>query len=193
MALSVMFAESLNPDDFYKGRTDANASHGVLGVQESDSCYRIVLTKKMLKHAVKEAARKQLTVLHISAHGDRNGIQLSDGMDVDWPELAKMLAPFASLRTTVVISACDGGHVRFTKALEKNDVRFGCVFGPLGEPGFVESCLAWSVLYFDLDGKKLNRQNVTTALEKVNHAASATFVCRRWSRKKEAYISIAKT
>jgi hypothetical protein len=106
----VFIAESNNPLDFHLGRLDGHAANEVLKVPRIPSLYRVVLDRKMLKKAVAEAGRFETDIFHLSCHGDETGIQLADGEELGWEELADELTPLASRSRILVNSSCAGAH-----------------------------------------------------------------------------------
>ncbi|HEY0382234.1 MAG TPA: hypothetical protein VGC72_08555 [Candidatus Elarobacter sp.] len=179
--LSVFIAESVSPLDFYKERTDGLAAHGVLRAGGTRSAYRIVLNEKMLRRAVKEAASGSYKALHVSCHGDKVGLQLADGSDIDWEPLAELLRPFAGKNRILVLSSCTNGHVGLANALAKKRVIFGWLFGSSSKRvDFTHCCLAWSVLYNRLLNSGLDRAGLRKTLDEINAILSGEFVYRRW-------------
>lgn len=181
-SISVFIAESLAPRDFYEKRLDGYAANEVLKIQSCKTDYRIVLTRKLLDRAIREAADGDYKVFHLSCHGGNDGIRLADGKDVDWLSLASMFTSYAASDRCLVMASCSGGHNDFTKALAKSGSRFGYVFGSTADEGvgFVDSCLAWSVLYRELIDKGLDREALRKAVDTINAIAPGDFVYRRW-------------
>lgn len=183
--ISVFIAESLAPRDFYLRRLDGFAANEVLKIQSCRTDYRIVLTRRFLQQAIKEAIRGDYSIFHLSCHGAEDGIRLADGEDIDWLALAEMFVPYATSERCLVMASCSGGHDDFTKALAKAGAHFGYVFGSTDGDGvgFTDSCLAWSVLYRELiEAKKgLDRKVLRKAVDTINAVAPGDFVYRRWN------------
>jgi hypothetical protein len=179
--LGVFIAESLSPSDFYEWQLDGFAANEVLRIQDRLTQYRIVLTRALLKRAIHEAAAGSFRIFHLSCHGDRDGIRLTDGDDVDWLSLAHMLWPLAADDRCVVMASCGGGHFDFTKALLKANSKFGYVFGSTHKDGigFADSCLAWSVLYRDLIENGFGKETFKKAVNTINKIAPGEFLYRR--------------
>jgi len=183
--LSVFIAESVSPNDFYIGQTDGFAAKEILNIQRVRTQYRIALTRPLLARAIRDAATGVFSAFHLSCHGDEDGIRLADKTDVDWPELARMLRPFALRSRFLVMSSCSGGYVGFSKALQKEGVTFGYIFGSTAPSetgvGFTHSCLAWSVLYNRLVEAKFSTKELRRTLDKINALVPGDFVYRRWN------------
>ncbi|HYD64598.1 hypothetical protein [Azospirillum sp.] len=185
--VSVFIAESNAPGDFYEGRLDGFAANEVLKVRRLRTAYRAVLDIEHLERAIEDAADFGADILHLSCHGDHEGIQLSDTTCVDWPELAALLRPFASADRMIVLSACKGGHVDFTKALLKSGSNVRAVFGALGDPSFSASCIAWSILYNELADEGLEPAAFQSAVDKINHVVRGGFVYRTYDPQWDSY------
>jgi hypothetical protein len=179
--ISVFIAESLDAASFYIGRSDGRATHEVLKVHRLESDYRIVLDRKILNRAIRDAAN--FSVFHLSCRGGDDGVQLSDMQWLDWDELAALLKPLASKDRLLVIASCSGGHSGLTQALAKADAAFGYVFGSTTDPEvgvtFTDSCLAWSVLYNGLS-KGVTRDRARKSIRRINAVVDGDFVYRRW-------------
>lgn len=143
--------------------------------------YRIAYTRPLLERAIGEASDGDYQVLHFSAHGDDDGPRLTDGSDLSWREFAQVVAPAAGRDKALVMATCQGGHRRLTRALAKEGVVFGWVFGSLAETvTFSDSCLAWSILYNRLVDHGFHTTGLKTSLDAINAAIEGDFVYRRW-------------
>ncbi|MGC1547034.1 MAG: hypothetical protein WA777_00745 [Rhodanobacter sp.] len=139
----VYIIESLGAMDFYKGRLDGHAAHEVLKIEKSHVQYRIAIDLMRLKKAIAEAAGdSRFNILHLSCHGDFDGVELTSRKQIDWPGLASILQMFAGPEKILVMSSCKGGNAGLTKALEKKGIIFGWVFGATEDVGYTDSCLA---------------------------------------------------
>jgi len=182
-SLSVMIAESVGRKDFYIGQTDGYAANEVLRIQQVRAAYRVVLDKPRLIRAIAEACILNMKILHLSCHGDDDGIVLTDGTEIDWLSLGKLLRRYARLDRSLVLSCCSGGYVGVTKAFQKEAVIFGHVFGSTAEEGvgFTDSCLAWSILYNQIYEHGFARSDLRRTMDKINFAVPGEFLYRRWN------------
>jgi hypothetical protein len=191
----VFIAESNNPLDFYLGRLDGHAANEVLKVRRIPSLYRVVLDRKMLKKAVAAAGRFETDIFHLSCHGDETGIQLADGEELGWEELADELTPLASRSRILVNSSCVGGHSGIAKAFRATSNRFGYICGSTRSTeddgvGYHDACLAWSILYNVLANRQSrSRAAFQDAIDKINAVVAGDFVYRRWDGKMRGYRS----
>lgn len=184
--LSVLIAESLDPDDFYNRRLDGYAANEVLRIQDVRSSYRIVLDKRRLQKSIAEAADGRFMVYHLSCHGNDDGITLADNCFLPWLEFARLMADYATQDRMLVLSCCSGGYVAVTKALVKAGCTFGYVFGSSADTGvgYTDSCLAWSILYSRFVESGFATSELRQTIDKINFVVPGSFVYRRWNGRK---------
>ena len=179
----IFIAESVSAKDFYDGRVDGFAANEVLKIQAIATTYRVVLTKRLLAAAVKEAESWNSSLFHLSCHGDDNGIVLSAGTSVGWLEFAAMIRPIAVPGRSLVMSCCSGGYVGLSKALQKAGGAFDYVFGSTAVEGvgFTECCLAWSILHSRLVTYGFKPTDLRGTINVINSAVPGDFVYRKWN------------
>lgn len=185
--LSVFIAESNDPSDVYEGRLDGYAANEVLKVRRLRTEYRMVFDAEHFCRAIADAADGNFDVFHLSCHGNGDGIGLTDGASLNWMDLARCFKPFASRERMIVISSCMGGHVGFSKALQKTGSNVRAVFGALDDIGFSDACIAWSILYNEFASKPLCVKTFQTAIDKLNSVIDGRFVYRRFDPIRKLY------
>ena len=190
---SVYILESLKPKDFYERQLDGHAANEVLRVLGTRAEYRIAFTKALVERAIAEASAGKFEVLHFSSHGHSGGIRLTDGTRLSWAEFAEVVRPASGEDKALVMATCGGGDRELTKALVKAGVVFGWVFGSTSdEVYFVDSCLAWSILYNRLYDHGFEREDLKITLKAINAAIVGDFVYRRWTGKKYLHYPTSK-
>jgi hypothetical protein len=96
---------SLDPDDEGNGRLEGSIISNMLRLHGKHPKYRYVRTKAEFEDAIDEFGRSKYRYLHISAHGDPEGMCTTNLDEVDYDVLADMLTPhFANKR--LFLSAC---------------------------------------------------------------------------------------
>lgn len=186
---SVYIIESLRAKEFYDHCLDGAAANEMLKLLDVRSQYRVALDRKHLEKAISDAVRGDFEVIHLSAHGDRAGVELTDGDEISWEELAEMLRPAAGPKKSLVMATCKGGDKKLAKALRKSGVLFGYVFGSTAKTvTFSDSCLAWSILYNRLVDHGFKRGALIPTLTAINAAIEGDFVYRRWTGKRYRYF-----
>ena len=186
----VFIAESMSSKDFYVGALDGRAAQHVLEIEHKEVQYRAVLDRLHLKKAIREATDGHFDIFQLSCHGNATGIILTDGEELTWEQLAKDLKSLASLTRGLVMASCNSGHRSLADALEKQNAKFGWIFGAKEKPGYTDSCLAWSVLFRDLRATKEvpKKERVQRAIDSINAIIPGEFVYRRWDSKQKRYL-----
>ena len=92
-----------------------------------------------------------IPILHISAHGFSDGIQLSSGEVVLWHQLRELLIPVNQAldgSLIVCMSTCEGySGSRMAMVPESNDHPFWAIIGNCGKPTWPETAVAFATLY----------------------------------------------
>lgn len=89
------------------------------------------------------------SVIHISAHGDKDGFVLTSGQRVLWGQLAGLLRPinraFAG-RLILAMSTCEGLH-GVTMALSNEDLPFYAIVGHVKKPSWTATAIGYATFY----------------------------------------------
>jgi len=141
----VFIIESLNPGDEGNGRFEGVLLSQILRLHKKEPKYRYVRTRKQFSKAIKEFGKSNYRYLHISAHGNRDGLCTTNLDDIDYSELADLLAAHMDNRR-LFISSCKMVHKSMAAAII---VKSGClsVIGPTKKIKFSESALVWASVY----------------------------------------------
>ncbi|WP_158756021.1 hypothetical protein [Dyella sp. S184] len=95
-----------------------------------------------------------IPLLHISAHGDANGIQLSDGYNMSWVQLKDLLRPINQAlggSLVVCMSSCEGySGTRMAMHPEESDLPYFALIGCGAQPTWGETAVAYATLYHQL-------------------------------------------
>lgn len=103
----------------------------------------------------------RLPLLHISAHGDAEGIQLSDGYVMSWAELKEHLRPINHAIDgwlIVCMSSCEGYYgVRMAMHVDDPDLPYFALVGCGSKPTWGETAVGYATLYHQLAiGRHMN-------------------------------------
>ena len=186
----VLVAESLDEEAVYHEQREGLAVAEIGRLLGIEIKYRQIIEMNSLKRAVEEARSWNAIILHLSCHGDEDGIQLTDRSEIAWRELAKLTQPHATSARALVVSACSGGVPGLTKHLGKGDLRpYGFIVGPTGGIELSDACVAWCLFYRRLihQDKKLNKVAVFAAVKDINSYLDVGIVSRRWDAKAAMY------
>lgn len=113
-------------------------------------------------------------IIHISAHGDEGGLQLSDGSRIKWDELKALLQPINKAlnhNLLVCMSCCDGySGVRMAMTMAEEDFPYYAIIGSTGKPTWAETSIAFCVFYHHVNKGEF----VIDAVKVMNAAAGTT-------------------
>lgn len=96
---------------------------------------------------------RSLPILHLSMHGDQNGIALTNSEYIEWSELAELIRPLAKIlegRLIISPSACysvAGCRMAMTNS---SDLPFGLLVGSLSQVAWADAAVAYVAFYHRL-------------------------------------------
>jgi hypothetical protein len=184
----ILIAESVFPEDFHKNDREGQVVEAIARVLHWESEYKIALNTKRLLKAIQEAAANGYDILHISCHGDKEGIQLTDETELSWDELAAFFQENKGAPSALIMSSCVGGDHGIARAFRKckrrPDVIFGSEAPKPNRITFPGACVSWPVLYTSLARSGLTRDAFKDAVTKMNFITKHKFVYRRWHEDK---------
>jgi hypothetical protein len=164
----VFIIESLDPDDEGNGRLEGAFLAHILRLHGKDPQYRYVRTREAFNDAVREFALSSYRYLHVSTHGDPEGLVTTNQEEIDFDELAKMLEPHMQGRR-LFLSACATVHEDLAKALIPSSGCFSIV-GPTDDIQFTDAAIVWGAVYhlmFSEDTDRMTRRVLKEKLTKV--------------------------
>jgi len=192
-SLKIFIIESLNSSDIYSGRREGIAISEMLNILEIKSQYKVVQDIKYLKKAIQSASEKKYSIIHLSAHGNSYGIQLTNkNATVNWVDLANLIQPFSSENKGLIISCCQSGIYGVTRYLPKMKRKPGFVIGPAGDMPFADSLIAWSIFYKMISEKGLNKQSIRNAVIAMRCVAEGDFICRYLEKENGKYLKLRR-
>lgn len=112
------------------------------------ACLRIGLSEAMKR------SPGYVPLLHISAHGDSQGIQLSDGYVMTWQELREHLRPVNEAldgSLIVCMSSCEGySGIRMAMDATDETFPFFALIGTGNKPTWSETAVGYATFYHQL-------------------------------------------
>lgn len=197
--MKVSIIEANHPDDFYDGRLDGAATKSLLDMMQIECCYKIALNLECFEKSLMEACAEASDVIHLACHGDEHGIQLSDGTDLSWEDLSHQFQDSKTMPNTLVMATCHGGVRGLASAFQEKENRPTIIFGSTKSLCFEDYCVAWSLLYTNIEfskvttsGKKIRRPSAKKALEKICASVDNSFVYRRFNSSRGSYVRFPK-
>lgn len=164
----VFIIESLDPDDEGNGRFEGSFVAHILRLHGKAPQYRYVRTREAFEEAIGEFGESNYRYLHISSHGEPEGLATTNQDEIDFDELAEMLKPHMKGRR-LFLSACSTVHEDLAKVLIPPS---GCysVIGPTEDIFFTDAAIVWSAVYhlmFSEDSDRMTQKRLKEKLTKV--------------------------
>jgi hypothetical protein len=176
--------ESPSDKDLYCQRTEGSLLlealrlANVLDPIEAHVQYRLVVSANSFAGAFLDLPTKLSEhngispILHLSMHGDKSGLQLTDGTEITWDNLAIVLSEVnrnsAHNELIVCMSACNGFYGGL---MQLNDLRrrpFDILVGPWNKPRWNDAAVAYVTFYHLLMNKG---RSVETSVDAMNRAS----------------------
>jgi hypothetical protein len=154
----VYIVESPSAADIYHGRSEGYLVSNAVRLDGIPSVTRTAINAEAfgasLRFGLPEAMKlhPDLTpILHLSAHGSTEGIQLSSGETLTWEDLKMLLIPInTSLGNMLVLcmSACDGySACRMAKQEADGPHPYFAMVGSYAKPTWADTAVAYSAFY----------------------------------------------
>lgn len=164
----IFIIESLDPDDEGNGRFDGSMLANFLRLWGKQPRYRYVRTREEFEKALKHFKRSDYRYLHLSSHGEAEGMQLTSQEEIDFDELAVLLKPVLKNRR-LFLSVCSMVHDDFA---EEMITKTGCysVAGPTSEIYFRDAAVFWIAAYhliFKADKNRMSNKTLKAVLGQV--------------------------
>jgi hypothetical protein len=185
--LKAFIAESVSAEEFYNRDWEGHVAEEIVRLLDGKASYRIVLNAGLLCKAIKTASDNAYDVFHLSCHGSKRGVKLTDGPRLSWADLADCFQRADQMPKALILSSCVGGDSGIARAFEKRKRRPEVIFGAEADDDddlltFPGACIAWPILYTVLATQGMNPDAFKDAVKKMNSVTSHKFVYRRWDR-----------
>jgi hypothetical protein len=140
--------------------------------------------------AIAAAAKQDFEVIHLSCHGNDDGIALSDDTRLNWAEFATIFETHQCRPLVLVMSTCFGAPSGIGDAFRKLTHGPAIIFGSTTPLSYADYCVAWAILYRELLEDGVTRGAAKTAMRRINAVGANQFVYRRWdSKTRNIYIT----
>lgn len=153
-----------------------------------DACLKIGLSEAM------NCRPGFMPLLHISAHGDSQGIQLSDGYVMAWRELREHLRPINKAlggSLVVCMSSCEGySGIQMAMHAEDADLPFYAIVGSGNMPTWAETAVGYATLYHQL----CRGEHIAVAVQAMQVASgNQMFWVQHAENSRQSYIEYINT
>lgn len=195
----VYIIESPSAPDLYHRRFEGEALMKTLELSGIPSSYRLTVNKDAFQasfyYGIKEYFQNQSNplppIVHISAHGNGEGIQLTSGDVINWDTLREFLIPLNKVfddGLLLSLSSCNGAS-GCAMSMKDDSFPFLAIIGNNGTPTWSETNIAYASFYHRL-------ANGTSVLECVEAMKSASgnkdFVIISSEEARKAYLEVIK-
>ena len=154
----VYVVESPSPVDLYHHRSEGDMLRQAINLNQIKCTLRLAVNLEAFSAAINiglteamEANPNKIPILHISAHGFSEGIQLSSGEVILWGQLREFLIPVnqaLSGSLIVCMSTCEGySGSQMAMNSESNDHPFWAIIGNGDKPTWPETAVAFATFY----------------------------------------------
>lgn len=190
----VYIVESPGSHDLYDRRSEGEALQKTLRLSGIQSSYHLAIDKQIFSYAFRQGlinhyknAYNYDPIIHISAHGDQNGIGLTNGERINWNELRQYLQPLNNVLKgglLLSMSSCFGLSGCKMSMLD-NNYPCAAIIGSHSSPTWGETNIAYAVFYH-LFRRGLNLQE---SIKRMNEASDAgTFMAIHSKTSRSFYL-----
>jgi hypothetical protein len=153
----VYIIESPSDVDLVDGKTEGRTLCEQLKLSEIPHAYGLATTRKTLELCLTDRLSNVWTanpglapILHLSMHGDVNGIGLTNGDYLTWSDLRKLLGPLTRIlnnKLLVCMSSCFGAAGCRMAMYEDDEPHFWALVGHSGTATWSDAAIAYSTFY----------------------------------------------
>jgi hypothetical protein len=153
----VYIIESPSADDFYNKRFEGEALEKTLNLSGISSSHHLVVDLKTFYNSffngLKEYFDRRETflppIIHLSAHGNNNGIELTNGNTISWDIIKILVTPVNnSLNGGLLLcmSSCEG-FAGCQMAMQNGELPFWAIIGNNDKPTWGETNIGFAAFY----------------------------------------------
>ena len=154
----VYIIESPSEVDLYHNRSEGELLQQAIGLNNIPCVSKVAISKNAFEACFQVGLLESMNnfknlipVIHISAHGFSEGIQLSNHETITWDQLRMLLMPInQSVGNCLLLcmSSCKGySACRMAMSLNDNQHPFFSMVGHVGTPVWAETAVAFTTLY----------------------------------------------
>jgi hypothetical protein len=154
----VFVVESPSPEDLYHGRSEGEIIRKAVNLNQIPCIVRTAVNLEAFEASLKIGLTEEMKtykdlipILHISAHGHSEGIQLSDGTVIPWSNLRQLLAPINTALNNsllVCLSCCESySGIRMAMFIEDEGYPFYAIVANGEKPLWSDTAVAYSTFY----------------------------------------------
>lgn len=192
----VYVVESPSAVDLYHGRTETDLLRRAISLNAIKCVTRTAINLEAFVAALRIGLREEMSanpgqvpILHISAHGFSEGIQLSSGEVLNWAGFRELLKPLNEALNGglfVCMSTCEGySGSRMAMVVDEDQYPFFAIVGNGSKPTWSEAAVAFASFYHLI----ANGHYVTDAVEAMRIASgNQEFFVTTAEQAKQGYL-----
>jgi hypothetical protein len=192
---TVYIIDSNYPKDHYQDRADGAIAQHILKALGIRADLRLALDREYFKKAVTRATKAGCDVLHISTHGDEDGIAICNDISgtklpqgYEWDEFVNLFQGPYNAPTALVMSACNGASIKLARAFSKVKKRPNIIIGSIDDRYPADYVAAWALLYRRFKRYGIDRETAKQAIEDICAVVHENFRYLRWDDERERYL-----
>lgn len=152
----VYILESPSNYDLLNGTMEGRALLESLRLAEIPCSHNLVIDREMLGISLTSKLNQEcqrlgkLPLLHLSMHGNANGISLSNKDFVSWQELWDLLTPISNYMQgglIICMSTCFGSYGAYMANFAKNNLHYGALIGNISTTKWADSAVGYITFY----------------------------------------------
>lgn len=142
----ILIIESRSAQDIYDNRFEARTLKQIIKLYGIGTKSVEIINRSYLEKAINYAKKEHIRYVHISAHGDPSGFELTDGDFITWREFDELAWPRLK-NTCLCFSSCSVG--RGAEELFVYHKSFcNAIIAPARDISWGEGLVAFSALYY---------------------------------------------
>lgn len=200
MKFFVFVVESPSAVDLYHRRSEGEIIRQAVNLNQIPCIVRTAVNLEAFEASLKIGLTEEMKqyqglipILHISAHGDREGIQLSDDTVIPWADLRQLLAPINTALNNsllVCLSSCEGySGTRMAMFIKDESYPFYAIVANSEKPLWSDTAVAYSTFYHLLSKGKL----IVDAVAAMRTASGdPAFVATTAKQSRQGYLDYIK-
>jgi hypothetical protein len=192
---TVYIIDSNYPEDHYLDRADGAIAQYILKALNIGADLRLALDREYFEAAVRRALKDGCDVLHISCHGDDDGIGLTDDdpdipsrQGIHWNDFVQLFQGRRDPPQALVMSACCGASSKLASAFTEATKRPEMIIGSTDKRPAADYVAAWSLLYRVFRKKGIEKEPTHYVLQDICAVVNENFRYLRWDDERKRYL-----
>jgi len=191
----VFIIDSNFPEDHFHDRADGVVTQYILKALGLRADLRLALDRKHFTAGVKRALKARCDVLHISTHGDADGVALCDDQlgsstrqGFTWVDFVGLFQGEQNVPTALVLAACKGASRGLVEAFAQAEKRPMIIVGSSDDRYPADYVAAWALLYRQFQRSGITRDTAQSALDSICAVVHKKFRYYRWDDSRNCYL-----